>query len=286
MKSIAAALLLGASCVAAAESMAAPERPGEETASGSAAARAATPRNGESAAVAALLDSVDRELAAARPAQALSLLERALRIEPQNPALWHYLALANLELGNYAQAEAMAAKSQNLSGGNRTLRTRNAGLMASAQRALGKPVLATSRDLASLASRERGTELDTRLEPATTYVDRGNRNETQSRTAQRVLRASAERALPQADRAPSAGRRTRDAAPRAESDSRARAAQRGECWIWVPNHLARRQAPTMRCDALNGQTERRASSSSVREAPAQRSERRSARRYGWSGFAL
>lgn len=286
MKSIAAALLFGASCVVAAESTAAPERPGDETEAGSAVPRAAAPRNGESAAVAALLDSVDRELAAARPDRALSLLERALRIEPQNPALWHYLALANLELGNYAQAEAMAAKSQNLSGGNRTLRTRNADLLASAQRAQGKPVLATSRDVTSLASRARSTELDTRLEPVTTYVDRGNRNETQSRTAQRRLRSLVESAPPPAARAPSAGRRTRDAVPRTERNSSERAAQRGECWVWTPNHPARRQPPTIRCDALNGQTERRPSPGSVREPSAQRSERRSARRYGWSGFAL
>ena len=69
---------------------------------------------GDNAAVLALLDAADRELSAKRPDQASLLLERALRIEPSNPAAWHYLGLVRLEQGQYAQAEAMAAKSMAL----------------------------------------------------------------------------------------------------------------------------------------------------------------------------
>ena len=46
MKSIAAALLFGASYIVAAESAAAAERPGEDTEAGSAVIRPAAPRNG------------------------------------------------------------------------------------------------------------------------------------------------------------------------------------------------------------------------------------------------
>ena len=281
MKSIAAVLLSGAFCAVAAESTAAPERPGNEPQTGFAVDRAPV-RSGESAAVAALLDSVDQELAAERPEQALALLERALRIEPRNAALWHYLGLANLELGHYARAEAMAAKSRSLAGGNRTLRTRNAGLTAAALRAQGKPMVAGSRDLPSLASR---TELEPRLEPAVTYVDRGNRYASQGRAEQRRLRPSVEHTPQPAARAASARRPTREAAGTSRA-RRERAERRGECWLSAPSQAARRQPPTIRCDALNGQAERRASSSALRKAPAQRPETRPARRYGWNGVDL
>jgi tetratricopeptide (TPR) repeat protein len=186
MRSIAAALLCAALCAAAA---AAPERPGNERSL--ALDRTPGAQSGESAAVAALLDSVDAELAASRPLKALALLERALRIEPRNAGLWHYLGIANLALGHYAQAEAMAAKSRSLAGGNRTLRTRNAELTAAALRAQGKPVPVAGREVAGLAAR---AERNPRLEPAATYVDRGDRYEPRSRASPRPARPFADSA--------------------------------------------------------------------------------------------
>ena len=94
-----------------------------------------------------LLEAAKHELSAGRPQQASLLLERSLQLEPSNPAAWHYLGLAQLEQGNYAQAEAMAAKSHTLAAADRALRTRNVALMADAQRALGKPVAVPSNDL-------------------------------------------------------------------------------------------------------------------------------------------
>jgi hypothetical protein len=96
---------------------AAVERPGDELRT----LRAAASR-GQNPAVLALLDAAQRELGAGRPEQAATLLERALAIEPRNPTAWHYLGLANLELGNSAQAEAMAAKSRSLVAGDEGLR--------------------------------------------------------------------------------------------------------------------------------------------------------------------
>jgi tetratricopeptide (TPR) repeat protein len=83
--------------------------------------RAANSR-GQNPAVLALLEAAERELGAGQPEQASALLERALRIEPRNPTVWHYLGLASLELGNTAQADAMAAKSRSLVAGDRGLR--------------------------------------------------------------------------------------------------------------------------------------------------------------------
>ena len=206
MRPIAFALALGAFCALAAESMAAPERPGDAPPAGFALDRSTGASSGESAAVAALLDSVDKELAAERPQQALALLERALRIEPRNAALWHYLGLANLALGNDAQAEAMAAKSRSLAAGNRTLRTRNDRLMSAALRAQGKPVLPASREAPSLAAR---AAVDTLIERAATYVGARDVYERRGRADQRRSSFSAARAAQPRLRAPSAAPQAR-----------------------------------------------------------------------------
>jgi tetratricopeptide (TPR) repeat protein len=105
----------------------------------SSSAAAATP--GET-----LLEAAKQELAAGRPQQASLLLERSLQLEPGNPSAWHYLGVAHLEQGNYAQAEAMAAKSHTLAAADRALRMQNVELMANAQRASGKPISVPSND--------------------------------------------------------------------------------------------------------------------------------------------
>ena len=66
---------------------------------------------------------------AGRYGEARALLERALRIEPNNPRVW--LAFSELELksGSPAQARAMAQKALSLAG-------RDAALESSAQRLL------------------------------------------------------------------------------------------------------------------------------------------------------
>lgn len=219
MRPLAFALSFGAFCAVAGASMAAPERPGDALQAGNAFERASTTGSGESAAVAALLDSVDQELAAERPQQAVALLERALRIEPRNPALWHYLGLANLALGNNAQAEAMAAKSRSLAGGNRTLRTRNDQLMAAALRAQGKPVLPASRVVPSVASR---TSVNEAFQPAATYAGARGVYEQPNRVEQRRSSLSAARREPPRLRAPSVAPPAREQRL-AERDRRERA---------------------------------------------------------------
>jgi len=49
---------------------------------------------------------------------ALSTLERALRIEPDNPLLWIELATVHQNAGHYAQADSMGHKALQLAGGD------------------------------------------------------------------------------------------------------------------------------------------------------------------------
>ena len=71
------------------------------------------------------------------PAGAVSLLERAQRIEPRNALVWNRLALARLQQAQYAQAESLAQKSNLYAGGDAELRVRNWRLIAEARRKQG-----------------------------------------------------------------------------------------------------------------------------------------------------
>ena len=69
------------------------------------------PSRAENVAVAGLMDSARADASRGRLTNAAATLERALRIEPKNPRLWHQLALVRLRQGDYAQAENLAARS-------------------------------------------------------------------------------------------------------------------------------------------------------------------------------
>lgn len=79
----------------------------------------------DNAAVMALLNKAKNQSVAGRMDEASANLERALRIEPRNPVLWHELARVRLEQGQYRQAENMAAKSNMLAGTDRYLQAQN-----------------------------------------------------------------------------------------------------------------------------------------------------------------
>jgi hypothetical protein len=66
-------------------------------------------------------------------------LERALRIEPNNPEPWSRLAAVRAEQGRFAMAEEFAAKSNSLAAlADRALKRRNWEIIAAARRAQGR----------------------------------------------------------------------------------------------------------------------------------------------------
>ncbi len=88
-------------------------------------------------AVVALADAARADVAAEKFAGAASALERALRIEPRNPRLWHELGRLKLQEGDYRQAAGMAARSNTWAGDDKTLRAANWRLIGEAKRADG-----------------------------------------------------------------------------------------------------------------------------------------------------
>ncbi|MGB1109877.1 MAG: tetratricopeptide repeat protein [Gammaproteobacteria bacterium] len=85
----------------------------------------------------AVVKLMDSAAASADPSRAAAVLERALRIEPDNPVIWHRLAQSRLQQGRFAQAEAVALKSNALAGGRVGLKRANWAIVAEARTALG-----------------------------------------------------------------------------------------------------------------------------------------------------
>ena len=87
------------------------------------------------AAVVALLDTAEQQANAGDLEAASASLERAIRIDPRNPVLWHHLATVRLSQGDAQAAEQLAIKSNSLSTGNRAQQARNWELIARARQA-------------------------------------------------------------------------------------------------------------------------------------------------------
>lgn len=98
-----------------------------------AAERRASPEDNQASVT--LLQSASQQLQAGQLDQAATTLERALRIEPNNPATLHYLGQVRFQQGQYQQAEALAARSNMRVGRNFELRRRNDQLIQTAQQA-------------------------------------------------------------------------------------------------------------------------------------------------------
>ena len=88
-------------------------------------------------AVVALLDAADQYSASGQREQAAASLERALRIEPGNPVLWHRLGRLRLQERQWDQAIALAEKSNALARGDKALQAGNWEVIAAAREAIG-----------------------------------------------------------------------------------------------------------------------------------------------------
>src|SRR5262245_8439895 len=109
------------------------ESPGQPTAP----APSPAPKT-ENVAIAGLMDSARNDAASGKLGSAAATLERALRIEPRNPRLWHELAKIRYRQADYTQAESLAARSNTYAGTDADLRSANQKLIADARSARGR----------------------------------------------------------------------------------------------------------------------------------------------------
>lgn len=80
-----------------------------------------------------LIETASRQYENGQLDQAAATLERALHIQPNNPATLHYLGVLRLQQGQYQQAETLAVRSNMRVGRNIELRNRNFQLIQAAQ---------------------------------------------------------------------------------------------------------------------------------------------------------
>jgi tetratricopeptide (TPR) repeat protein len=79
----------------------------------------------DNSAVVALSEAARNDAAGGKLDAAVASLERALRIEPRNPALWQALAKLRLDQGQYQLAEGLAARANGWAGDDKALRAEN-----------------------------------------------------------------------------------------------------------------------------------------------------------------
>ncbi|MDX1253581.1 MAG: hypothetical protein IDH49_15275 [Gammaproteobacteria bacterium] len=91
------------------------------------------PARSNNSAVLAMIQQADRQAQTHKLGVAVATLERALRLEPRNPLIWHRLAVVRLKQGRLAQAADLAAKSNALLGENDSLRAQNDTIIAKAR---------------------------------------------------------------------------------------------------------------------------------------------------------
>lgn len=87
----------------------------------------------DSPAVVELSSRAREALNDSRHDDAVQLLERAIRIEPQNGTLWHQLARVRFEQGDYEQARQLATRSNALLSRDSTLKANNDELIKAAR---------------------------------------------------------------------------------------------------------------------------------------------------------
>lgn len=69
--------------------------------------------------------------------QSAALIERAVRIAPQDPLAWNRLAFIRLQQNDWTQAEQLAMKSNSFADGQSNLQLRNWRIIAEARKRLG-----------------------------------------------------------------------------------------------------------------------------------------------------
>lgn len=88
-------------------------------------------------AVVALVSSAQQQEGTGQLSQAAASLERALRISPRDPLIWHRLAKIQLKQHRPQQAIQLANRSNSLAGKGHSLRGKNWLLIADAYEELG-----------------------------------------------------------------------------------------------------------------------------------------------------
>jgi hypothetical protein len=216
----------------------------------SAAERRATAQSNSASTT--LIETASRQYENGQLDQAAATLERALHIQPNNPATLHYLGVLRLQQGQYQQAETLAARSNMRVGNNVQLRNRNFQLIQAAQQAQssGTPpnanVVAVQKGLEDEAKTRRVADLAVLERPTSdTGRDAGNLTGSEAKRGSDT---------PTADIAGPEGKFPTNVEPQPAyvevEIPRGHLPRPGKCRIWFPDRPPGYQPPPGKCKKL------------------------------------
>jgi hypothetical protein len=202
-----------------------------------------------------LIETASRQYEAGQLDQAAATLERALHIQPNNPATLHYLGVLRLQQGQYQQAETLAARSNMRVGRNVELRNRNFQLIQAAQQAKASSTLPNAKE--DLIAVQKGLEEEAQRRRVAEMAAAELSAQDTGRYAGDFARAKAERVSD----SPTAGRlRPEGELPVASVDPesvydgvkipRGHWPPRGKCRIWFPDRPPGHQPAPGSCKKL------------------------------------
>lgn len=91
--------------------------------------RVSSKSNSRNKTILAFLSQARDQERAGHPERAAAIIERALRVDPQNAQLWYRLALLRMQQKKYALAASLAAKSNALARNDSRLQSKNTTLI-------------------------------------------------------------------------------------------------------------------------------------------------------------
>lgn len=136
--SILVAVLILSGCASTATQTQSPTTPDASTDSDDAPGRTVDLEPTMSSAGRMLLEQGRAQRVAGEYPQASASLERALRVDPQQPSIWLELGILRFDEGNFAQAEQMGRKALSLSPEGGSIQVQAAQLIEQSRRAAGR----------------------------------------------------------------------------------------------------------------------------------------------------
>ncbi|WP_150764142.1 tetratricopeptide repeat protein [Pseudomonas fluorescens] len=200
-----------------------------------------------------LIETASRQYEHGELDQAAATLERALHIQPNNPATLHYLGVLRLQQGQYQQAETLAARSNIRVGRNVELLNRNFQLIQAAQQAQASNTLPNAKEdlvqkgLEEETQRRREAEMAV-VEPSTPDAGRAAGNFARAQADQVLDSPTAARPRPEG----TLQRASVEPEPAYDEVEipRGHLPPPGKCRIWFPDRPPGHQPKPGKCKKL------------------------------------
>ena len=191
-----------------------------------------------------LIETASRQYENGQLDQAAATLERALHIQPNNPATLHYLGVLRLQQGQYQQAETLAARSNMRVGRNVELRNRNFQLIQAAQQAKASSTSPNAKEDQVAVQQGLKEEVQKRREAEMAAVEQANAGNFANAQAEKISDSPTAGRLRPEGELPAAFVEPEVEIPRGHWPPP------GKCRIWFPDRPPGHQPKPGKCKKL------------------------------------